>query len=137
VGLDDPLREGEAHAGALPPRVEAMEQVEDPLVMAALDADAVVPHEEDALPIGRAVAPPDGDPRIGLVSHELGGVVQEILEELDQALAVARHYLPGRRLGHLDSDTPLLEPALHQGEGLAHDLAEGQVLVGPGNAARP
>ena len=46
VVLDDPAREREAEAGALVPRVEPVEQLEHPLAVRRVDADAVVAHED-------------------------------------------------------------------------------------------
>src|SRR4029453_7216320 len=47
VRLDDALHEGEADAGALVLRIEAVEEAEHLLAETRLDAAAVVAHEED------------------------------------------------------------------------------------------
>ena len=61
-------------------RVQLLEEPEHPLAEGGVDADAVVPHEEDAL---AGVLPrPDLHTRPRLVPHELDGVVEEVLHDL-------------------------------------------------------
>ena len=93
-------------------------RVKNLLVVLGLDADAVVPHVADR-PLG-VFAYPDLDPRVGLVAHVLGGVLEQVLEHLQEAGAVAEDH---RQIGRdVDLDPALEEPALHQHLGIARQL---------------
>jgi hypothetical protein len=86
VQVHDLLNDRETDPGPLARGVELLEEPEDPLVLARLDARAVVPHEEDRRP--RRPTHPDLDARGAARAGETGGVVEQVLEDLHQAAPV-------------------------------------------------
>ncbi len=92
----------EAGAGALETVsvVAAFEGVEDALGQRGLEADAVVDHRDDALLAG--VPRADGHRSHRRVTSELGGVREEVLEQLPQLARVARDDGEGGVDGPLD-----------------------------------
>ncbi len=77
VHLDDAPGQGQADPGPLDVQIQPIEQAEDVLMIAGVDADAVVAHPAQHL----AALPPgaDLDARCGLLAHEVDGVVEQVL----------------------------------------------------------
>ena len=80
VNFDDALYQRQADAGAIDAGIEAIEQVENPLMVIGGDADAVVAHETVDLAI--VALRPDLDARRFLIAHELDCVVEQVLKYL-------------------------------------------------------
>ena len=86
MDFDDAAHQRQPDARALGSGVEFVEQAEDRLVVARIDADAIVAHEED--PGGLGAAQADLDARLRLVAGKLQGVFDQILPHLGQPLAI-------------------------------------------------
>ncbi len=87
MGVDDPLDQGQADPRALDLFVQAGEEAEDLPVVFRRDAHAVV-ADVDHGPV-RSIPDSDLHPRPELVSHVLDGVLDQILEHLQEAIRIA------------------------------------------------
>jgi hypothetical protein len=84
--FDDAFDERETDAGAFRARVQLIEQAENLSMELWLDSHAIILYEENGL---FAFSDADFNARIGLTSHILCGIIDEIFEDLTQALAIS------------------------------------------------
>src|ERR1035437_9994628 len=98
MAIDDLLADRQADAGARIPSasVQALEDLENAFEILRIDADAVVLHPEDPAPLLGPGADMDLQ---GLLTVELQGVADEVLEELHELSGI--HGEGGQRIvGH-------------------------------------
>jgi hypothetical protein len=89
VKFDDSSDDGKPDACSVNLRIEAIEQAEDAVVVLWVNADAVIAHIERDHSILRLAVLSDFDHRILLFAHEFGGVFDQVLKDLEEALAIA------------------------------------------------
>jgi hypothetical protein len=78
------------------------------------DANPVIPDKEDRSSVLLA-ALTDLHTRLGLAAHEFGGIIDQVLHHLDQALAISVY---GRQVGlHLHADSAGLQASADQLQG--------------------
>ena len=87
MNLHNPFDDGEPHTGAFRLRIELVEEAEDVFVVTGIDSDAVVADEEQRVDAAVFDTDLDAGRRIGCCV--LGGVIDEVLEDLDDPLPVA------------------------------------------------
>ncbi len=80
VHLDDALDQGQTDARPFRVGAQALEKTENLLMVSGIDADAVVPNEEDRLFLFNPN--PDLHQGFGLIAYEFDGVVDQILHHL-------------------------------------------------------
>src|SRR5207249_12086519 len=117
--LDDALADDQAAAGpgVGVAQLQALEEVEDPIEVLAIDADAVV--RDGKHPVGSGPSRSDLDP--GPASGaELERVADEILEELDHQVVVRhdRGHVPAQ-----DHGLRFLDDRTQDGQGLIDSVA--------------
>src|SRR5215207_808013 len=91
MNFDDPLHQGQTNARAVALWVQFVEQSEHAVEMFRRDSHAIIPHEEDgiaALPVLSRTF--DLNAGIFLIAHELGCIIQEVLQHLDQSQTIAK-----------------------------------------------
>src|SRR5262249_52747798 len=120
VALDDLLadREADPGPGVAVPRVQALEDDEDPLRVPHLEADAVVSYRDDPL-LAFAVRL-DPDVR-RILPAELDRVRDQVLEELADLVWVDLH---AREIAGFDPGAALLDRDLHAVEDIPQDRRE-------------
>lgn len=84
--LDDALDERQPNTRALSGGIQFFKQAKDPSMELGIDAEPIVFYEKNRLP---AHSESDLDAWLGLVPHIFGGIIDEILKDLAEALAVA------------------------------------------------
>ena len=131
--LDDALGESQADSGSGALGIEFVEQVEDTVSILRLDSPAVVGHEERALRL--SVADADLDSWRGLFTHELGGVFDEVLHHLDEAVAIDPKLR--QRALNLDRDSLRGQPAMRPVESVLDHHLERNLLRRLGQPAHP
>ena len=114
--LDDPLDQSQPMPVPSVLGVELLEEVEELGLVLRLDAHPLSRTKKTVSPSSSA---PDSTMRIRLIAHELDGVVQQILEDLHQAWAVAVR--EDRSSVGLHPRHPLSDFACHQVQGLLRD----------------
>ena len=82
VDFDDPPGQGQTYSGAVRVLVQLIEQPEDFLVVAGIDPDPVVANVADGLIA--VAARTDFDPRPRLFSDVFHGVVDQVLQDLQE-----------------------------------------------------
>ena len=87
VNFHDPLYQGQADARPFRLAIKLFEQVESLFLMPRINSDAVVPDIEDDLVT--ALLRSDLYERLWLIPHELDGIVDQVLENLDQARSIS------------------------------------------------
>src|SRR5512146_1470341 len=90
MDLEDSPHECQADPGTVRPGVQLVEQAKDAVMVFRRDAQAVVTDVEDRLASLLAFLP-DLDTWLLLIPHELGGIVEQVLQDFHQARTVAVH----------------------------------------------
>jgi hypothetical protein len=92
VKFDNSLHEGKPNASAFTSHIQLVEKPKDALMMFRRDADAVILDEENGLTMFRVLAAPtDFDLWVGLITHIFGSIIEQVLQDFRQTLAVPVH----------------------------------------------
>ena len=95
VRFDDSLDQSESDAGALDARIEAFEELENPVAVVRIDANAIVADEKDRSIALRALHP-HLDARRGLITEEFCRILKQVLEDLPDPQSIDANLRGGR-----------------------------------------
>src|SRR5512141_1854123 len=90
--------------------IQFIEQAKDAILELRIDPNAVIPDKENWIPIARRALLTNLDKGIRLIAHELGRIIDQILQNLEQARAIAIEL--GKIAVNMDADVPAVEPAM-------------------------
>ena len=108
--FDDSLHEGKPYACALAFCIQLFEEAKDAFVIFWRDAYAIVFYEEDRSTVLRARLP-NLDARVGLIAHVFRRVIEQVLQNFDQARFIP---IDSRQVRlDLNRDVTLLKSASH------------------------
>ena len=128
--FDNSLHQCQADSRTLDRRIELFEQSEDPVVKTGIDSDAIVANGTDDLTAGDTAC--DLDPRVLFLANELDGIVDQVLKDLEESLAIPKQ---GRKIfGHDDADSARIDLRLGNLQNLVDQFAHRELL---GRIAEP
>src|SRR5260221_13193473 len=88
--FDNSLHQGEANACALCFRIQFIKKTEDLSVILGGNTHTIVFYKENRLAT-LSIVYTYFNARIGLVAHEFGGIIDQVLQKFCQALAISIH----------------------------------------------
>jgi hypothetical protein len=117
--FQDSSHEGKAHSCTVGLRVQFIEQAENTVMVLGGNAHAVVMDIEDGFAVLLSQAS-NLDTGLLLIAHELGGIIEQILENFHQAPAIA---IDLREIFmNLHDNAMLRDPAMDQFQGFRHQF---------------